>query len=767
FQVTPYSVAAQWGHLDWLQVLTIWEHLPVSMKRVGELVGVEERFMVRAMRGTLNVHTSKQAHKLSIHRRFYTALALQDLVNEVPLNEVATKFRCSRGMLQSLQQSAATFADRLQFGVHRELCDLMRLDALNGPRARALFEAGFTTIAELAAADVSSIENALHKGIPFQTAKELDGETSFDTAIRNKLKNVWKELGFADVKWKISNSQLNSSGYVSGESSITSQSETSNRQLDVSVVVDNYLKSSSKIEKNNIPENLFPVNESLAADSKEIPLEQRLNEIPLNLSKNEHLSDSSLFSESLEGDSGVLNRNVLSVSNVSLPGSENSNHSPLKIVDNPVEISQKENIIFNNVIYNAGENLNHSLKRKATSPLKEDNADAAEKKAGLSGLKSIKYTDSQTNSVSSKPDGDMLDIDNVDGQISPKNKKTKLDSSTINNFDDLNKYFALSFNISGCQLIENCQELDLTKKSKSSPLLDNVEKTPRNVSYVNKSRGSSDMFSPPDSDKEHSFKSPSLFGDSFVVDSQLEGVLNACQDVSKKLESNKLPETKYDIEFAACVFSTPIAKNIKTDHDRNLPTESTNDTRHDIETKEVINSFSIQDDENIICKLDKIKGTKNSELNVISNETCPRVPKEFKGGTKAFTDRKDAYPVPPIKWSSLSPESPQIFHDAGELNTESLTDVSRWLPSTTLEETVLCRTGNKTKKENEDVVLSSQENTEFGTTSPWKLKSTFSPLSSKLKASKTQTIIKQKTRRPPDPDKVLSTGRQSTSSKNR
>lgn len=45
--------------------------------------------------------------------RFYTALALQDLINEVPLSDVATKFQCARGFLQGLQQAAATFAGRL------------------------------------------------------------------------------------------------------------------------------------------------------------------------------------------------------------------------------------------------------------------------------------------------------------------------------------------------------------------------------------------------------------------------------------------------------------------------------------------------------------------------------------------------------------------------------------------------------------------------------------------------------------------------------
>lgn len=48
--------------------------------------------------------------QLSIHRRFYTALALHDLVREVPLNTVCKTYGCCRGVLQSLQQSASTFA---------------------------------------------------------------------------------------------------------------------------------------------------------------------------------------------------------------------------------------------------------------------------------------------------------------------------------------------------------------------------------------------------------------------------------------------------------------------------------------------------------------------------------------------------------------------------------------------------------------------------------------------------------------------------------
>lgn len=214
YQVTPFNVADQWNNLDWMHVLSLWEQLPPDMKRVGELVGVEDRFIVRAMRGTINLKLEKQRQKLLVHRRFYTALALHDLVNEVPLNSVATKFNCSRGMLQSLQQSAATYAgmvtsfchrlgwssceliinqfqNRLHFGTHRELLDLLRLPSLNGPRARALYDAGITCVSEMTTADVLTIENALIAAIPFLSDKEKDGETTSELQRRKALKGIW------------------------------------------------------------------------------------------------------------------------------------------------------------------------------------------------------------------------------------------------------------------------------------------------------------------------------------------------------------------------------------------------------------------------------------------------------------------------------------------------------------------------------------------------------------------------------------------------
>lgn len=152
--------------------------------------------------------------QLNIHRRFYTALALHELIREVPLNTVCRKFNCCRGMLQSLQQSSATlagkkmkikkmklvdyktfnenfilgmvtqfckelgwsciellvsqFQPRLQFGVGRDLLDLLRLSSLNGIRARSLFKEGIKSVADLASASERDVERALHKAIPFE-----------------------------------------------------------------------------------------------------------------------------------------------------------------------------------------------------------------------------------------------------------------------------------------------------------------------------------------------------------------------------------------------------------------------------------------------------------------------------------------------------------------------------------------------------------------------------------------------------------------------
>lgn len=83
------------------------------------------------------------------------------------------------------------FQDRLHFGIHSELLELMKLSSLNGVRARTLFDSGFETVTSVASADVNVIENILHKAVPFQSEKEREGDDSHDMKRRNKIKSIW------------------------------------------------------------------------------------------------------------------------------------------------------------------------------------------------------------------------------------------------------------------------------------------------------------------------------------------------------------------------------------------------------------------------------------------------------------------------------------------------------------------------------------------------------------------------------------------------
>ncbi|XP_051240600.1 DNA polymerase theta [Dicentrarchus labrax] len=218
YLITP--LYAEWTTIDWYQFFCLWEQLSSSMKRVAELVGVQEGFLARSVSGKLVAKTEKQRRQMAIHKRFFTTLVLQDLVNEVPLGTVASKYNCNRGQLQSLQQSASSYAGmvtvfckrlgwhnmelllsqyqtRLSFGVQRELVDLVRVSLLNATRARTLYAQGLCTVAELARATVADVEKALRNAVPFKSSKRAVDESEVEAAERRSLRCVWVTGGRA------------------------------------------------------------------------------------------------------------------------------------------------------------------------------------------------------------------------------------------------------------------------------------------------------------------------------------------------------------------------------------------------------------------------------------------------------------------------------------------------------------------------------------------------------------------------------------------
>lgn len=127
---------------------------------------------------------------------------------------------------KNMEMLISQFQDRLHFGIHSELLELMRLPSLNGMRARTLFDSGFESISSIASADANTIENILLKSIPFQSEKVGEEDDCGDIRKRNKIKSIWitgycgittkeaaenliaearkylsLEIGVAEIKW--------------------------------------------------------------------------------------------------------------------------------------------------------------------------------------------------------------------------------------------------------------------------------------------------------------------------------------------------------------------------------------------------------------------------------------------------------------------------------------------------------------------------------------------------------------------------------------
>ncbi|KAH9504975.1 hypothetical protein Btru_061318 [Bulinus truncatus] len=214
YLVTPVYTPDIASCINWFNYHALWESLSPADRRVAQLVGVSEAFIGRAIKGCIPTKTLTQKKSLGVHQRFFVALILNNLIQETPLIDVATKFNCNKGQLQSLQQSASTYAGmmtvlcgklgwyslelllshfqkRLSSGVQQELVDLVRIQSLNACSARMLFNAGYQTVADVAKAEVIDVANLFKKAAPFQSEKREDGETDWEQQERNRAKCIW------------------------------------------------------------------------------------------------------------------------------------------------------------------------------------------------------------------------------------------------------------------------------------------------------------------------------------------------------------------------------------------------------------------------------------------------------------------------------------------------------------------------------------------------------------------------------------------------
>ena len=184
------------------------------MRHVADTLGVRESFLAQAVQGRIPERTDSQQESHRVHRRFFTTLALHDLVHEVPIRHVARQYSATKGLLQTLQSAAGTFAgmvtvfcnrlgwtnlelllsqfqSRLMFGVERELCDLVKVSLLNGFRARVLYNAGYHTLAALASANPTLVEVCLRNAVPFRSYKLGGGGADECADSASRVCNTW------------------------------------------------------------------------------------------------------------------------------------------------------------------------------------------------------------------------------------------------------------------------------------------------------------------------------------------------------------------------------------------------------------------------------------------------------------------------------------------------------------------------------------------------------------------------------------------------
>jgi DNA polymerase theta len=93
YQITPINICDYWvnssASIDWNLYFSLVQNCSSDVKRVSDLVGVRQSFLVRMIKGnSINANSSIQDQKLlKIHLRFFTSLILNDLVSEVPFNK--------------------------------------------------------------------------------------------------------------------------------------------------------------------------------------------------------------------------------------------------------------------------------------------------------------------------------------------------------------------------------------------------------------------------------------------------------------------------------------------------------------------------------------------------------------------------------------------------------------------------------------------------------------------------------------------------------
>ncbi|KAM6441042.1 helicase POLQ-like isoform 1-T1 [Liasis olivaceus] len=172
YLITPYDMIPQCSP-NWMVYFKQFGQLSLIEQQVTSIVGVPESFITKKASG----QAIKNELDSNTVNRLYLSFILHFLLKETNIWNVAEKFNISRGFVQTLLNSAASFSTsvlhfceeldefwvykallpelskRLTYCVKAELIPLMEVAGVLEARARQLYNLGYKTLAHLANAD--------------------------------------------------------------------------------------------------------------------------------------------------------------------------------------------------------------------------------------------------------------------------------------------------------------------------------------------------------------------------------------------------------------------------------------------------------------------------------------------------------------------------------------------------------------------------------------------------------------------------------------
>ncbi|KAI0889947.1 P-loop containing nucleoside triphosphate hydrolase protein [Annulohypoxylon maeteangense] len=200
--------------INWRVFRSEMEGLDDSGLRVMTFLGLKPTQVNKmAQGGNLKETTAEEKEIARIYRRFYLALQLRDLCNEMPIHIVSHKYDTPRGAVQNLAQTCQGFAagmikfceqmswgamaaildhfsDRLNSGAKSDLLALTKITFIKSRTARVFYENGFKTVAAIANADPKELVPILIQAQPSKVRLKSKDEEKLEEKLVAKAKII-------------------------------------------------------------------------------------------------------------------------------------------------------------------------------------------------------------------------------------------------------------------------------------------------------------------------------------------------------------------------------------------------------------------------------------------------------------------------------------------------------------------------------------------------------------------------------------------------